>query len=145
MNPCENIQELISGYIDHELTQQQAQRVRLHLAECDDCKKIHQDLLAIRKDMGKLQYPECEEVQLDRLMNEPVAKTFGIVGWVCLIVGLLGFMVWQLFTFYSQPGIPLWAKLGVLLIEVGALGLFLSVLRQRLIARKTDKYRNVKL
>ena len=145
MNQCEHIQELLSGYIDHELTQQKAQRVRLHLKECDSCHKIYKDLVAIRKEMGQLKYPECEEAKIDQLMNEPVSKVFGIVGWVCLIIGLVGFMIFQLFTFYSQPGIPLWAKLGVLLIEVGALALFLSVLRQRLIARKTDKYRNVKL
>jgi len=145
MNLCDKTQELISGYIDHELTQQEAQRVRLHINDCGNCAKVYKDLLAIKEQMGQLKYPECEEAKLDKWMNEPVAKNFAVIGWACLIVGLLGFMLVQLFTFYTQPDIPLGLKALVLLIEIGFLGLFISVLRQRLIARKTDKYRNVKL
>lgn len=145
MNQCHDIQELVSGYIDQELSQQKAQLVRLHIEGCEACRKVYDDLLAIRKEMGQLQYPECEEAKIEALMKEPVSKALGIAGWVMLIIGLVGFMGWQVFTFYSQPMVPTWAKIGVLLIELGALGLFLSVLRQRLIARKTDKYRNVKL
>ncbi|GAA4347853.1 anti-sigma factor family protein [Kangiella taiwanensis] len=145
MNQCHDIQELISGYIDQELSQQKAQRVRLHIESCDSCRKVYEDLVAIRKEMGQLHYPECEEAKLENIMNEPVAKTLGLVGWIMLIIGLVGFMGWQAFTFFTQPVVPTWAKIGVLLIELGVLGLFLRVLRQRLIARKTDKYRNVKL
>lgn len=145
MNQCHDIQELVSGYIDQELSQQKAQRVRLHIEGCEACRKVYDDLLAIRKEMGQLQYPECEEAKIEALMKEPVSKALGIAGWVMLIIGLVGFMAWQMVTFYSQPVVPIWAKIGMLLIELGALGLFLSVLRQRLIARKTDKYRNVKL
>ena len=145
MNQCESIQELLSGYIDHELTQQKAQQVRLHLKECSSCRKIYDDLIAIRKEMGQLKYPECEEAKIDRLMNEPVSKAFGVIGWVCLTIGLMSFMVWQLFVFFTEPGVATWAKVGVFIIELGVLSLFISVLRQRLIARKTDKYRNVKL
>ncbi|AOE50728.1 anti-sigma factor family protein [Kangiella sediminilitoris] len=145
MNQCEHIQELVSGYIDNELTQQKSQKVRLHLKECDSCRKIYDDLIAIRQEMGQLSYPECEESKIEALMNEPTSKLFGVIGWLCLTIGLLGFMIWQLFVFYTEPGIVTWVKIGVLLIEVGVLSLFISVLRQRLIARKTDKYRNVKL
>jgi len=35
MNLCDRTQELISGYIDHELNQQDRQRVRVHLESCD--------------------------------------------------------------------------------------------------------------
>ncbi len=70
MNQCHDIQELISGYIDHELSQQKAQRVRLHIESCENCRKVYEDLIAIRKEMGQLQYPECEEAKLDRIMNE---------------------------------------------------------------------------
>ena len=77
-------------------------------------------------------------------MKEPVAKGMAIVGWTILIIGFVGFMVWQLFTFYTEPSVPLWVKAGVFVIEVGVLLLLGSVLRQRIIALKTDKYKNVK-
>lgn len=144
MNLCDKTQELISGYIDHELNQQDRQRVRVHLESCDQCRAVYDDLLAIKQSMGNLQYPECEEAQLDKIMKEPVAKGMAIIGWFILILGFAGFMVWQLFTFYTEPSVPLWLKAGVFLIEAGVLLLLGSVLRQRLIALKTDKYKNVK-
>lgn len=144
MKLCDKTQELISGYIDHELNQQDRQRVRVHIESCDQCRAVYDDLLAIKQEMGNLQYPECEEAQLDKIIKEPVAKGMAIVGWVILVIGFAGFMVWQLFTFYTEPGIPTWAKIGVFLIEAGVLLLLGSVLRQRIIALKTDKYKNVK-
>jgi len=144
MNLCDKTQELISGYIDHELNQQDRQRVRVHIESCDQCRAVYDDLLAIKQEMGNLQYPECEEAQLDKIIKEPVAKGMALVGWIILIVGFVGFMVWQLFTFYTEPSVPFWVKAGVLLIEAGVLLLLGSVLRQRIIALKTDKYKNVK-
>jgi len=144
MNLCDKTQELISGYIDHELNQQDRQRVRVHIESCDQCRAVYDDLLAIKQEMGNLQYPECEEAQLDKIIKEPVAKGMALVGWIILIIGFVGFMVWQLFTFYTQPSVPFWVKAGVFLIEAGVLLLLGSVLRQRIIALKTDKYKNVK-
>ncbi|MCW9027750.1 MAG: zf-HC2 domain-containing protein [Kangiella sp.] len=144
MNLCDKTQELISGYIDHELNQQDRQRVRVHIESCDQCRAVYDDLLAIKQEMGNLQYPECEEAQLDKIMKEPVANGMAIVGWIILIIGFVGFMVWQLFTFYTEPSVPFWVKAGVFLIEAGVLLLLGSVLRQRMIALKTDKYKNVK-
>lgn len=144
MNLCDKTQELISGYIDHELNQQDRQRVRVHIESCHQCRAVYDDLLAIKQEMGNLQYPECEEAQLDKIIKEPVAKGMALVGWIILIIGFVGFMVWQLFTFYTEPSVPFWVKAGVFLIEAGVLLLLGSVLRQRIIALKTDKYKNVK-
>ncbi|NVK21882.1 MAG: zf-HC2 domain-containing protein [Kangiellaceae bacterium] len=145
MKLCEKTQELVSGYIDQELTQQERQLVRVHIESCDDCRSIYQDLLAIKQSLGNITYPECEEAKVDKILNEPTSKLMSVVGWIMLIVGYVGFLVWQLFTFYTQEGVPMWLKVGVFLIEAGFLLLLGSVLRQRLIANKTDRYNKVKL
>lgn len=145
MKLCEKTQELISGYIDQELTQQQSQLARVHIETCEECRQLYQDLLAIKKSMGNIRYPECEEVKVDTILNEPTSKWMSMIGWIMVIMGYLGFLVWQLFTFYSEPSVPGWLKVLVFLIEAGFLLLLGSVLRQRLIASKTDKYNKVKL
>lgn len=144
-NQCQKTQELISGYLDGELTQQQSQMVRVHIESCKDCQTIYQDLKAMRESIGNLKYPECEEEKIERILNEPVAKTFSILGWVLSIIGVAMLMIYQIFTFYMADDVSFAAKVFIFIIEAGVLALFISVLRQRLIARKTDKYRNVKL
>ncbi len=142
---CHKTQELISGYLDQELTQQQNQRVRVHIDSCKQCHALYKDLKAMQESVGTLQYPECEEDKMEKILSEPVSKSISWIGWALLSLGLIAFMLFQVFTFYSASEVPLTLKVIVFLIEAGLLGLFLSVLRQRLIARKTDKYKNLKL
>ena len=55
---------------------------------------------------------------------------------------LIGFAI---YAFWIDTSMPWYHKLAMSLIWGGGIGLFISVLRQRLIARKNDKYRRVKL
>jgi len=41
---CENIELLLSGYVDNELSEEQHQKVTQHLASCPDCREVVQDL-----------------------------------------------------------------------------------------------------
>ncbi|WP_251358231.1 anti-sigma factor [Kangiella sp. TOML190] len=146
MKLCHKTQELISGYLDNELTQQQNQLVRVHLETCVNCQAVYQDLKAIKESISGLEYPECEEQKMEKILQDPTAKKISIVGWVLLIIPLAILFIYHLYTVFTVGSFSLFSmKTLILLIEAGALLLFISVLRQRLIARKTDKYRNVKL
>jgi anti-sigma factor RsiW len=57
MNKCEQVADQISGYIDHELTQQQQQQVELHLDGCDKCRKLADQLTQMQKTVGQINYP----------------------------------------------------------------------------------------
>ncbi len=145
MKLCDKTQELISGYLDNELTQQDSQMVRVHLESCASCRAIYQDLQAIKKATSQLDYPTTEAEKIQQLLQEPVARNFSAIGWILLIAGLAGLMIFQAFTFFFSDEVPVIIKLLVFTIEAGALALFISVLRQRLIAQKTDKYKKVQL
>lgn len=145
-NLCAKTQELISGYLDNELTQQQRQQLRVHLESCDNCRTVYEDLKAMQASIGNLQYPDCEEEKMEKILQEPVAKKISIVGWVLVTIPLAILFVYHFITIFTVGSFSLFSiKTLVLLIEAGVLLLFISVLRQRLIARKNDKYRNVKL
>ena len=72
-------------------------------------------------------------------------KPVRLLGWLLLIGGgltMAGFVAWAL---VADADTPLLLSLAVFAIY-GGLGLvLLSVLRQRLVERKTDKYRDVQL
>lgn len=146
MKLCEKTQTLISGYIDQELTQQERQLVQVHIDSCNTCNAVHADLLAIKKSMGALQYPECEENQVSIILDDPASKNLSIVGWVLLIILLAILFISHIYAIFTVDQFN-WFSFKTLLIaiEAGLLFLLFSVIRQRLIARKTDKYRGVKL
>lgn len=141
----EHVGEQLSGYLDGELTQQQRQRIDLHLDRCEECTGVLQELSDIRSRMGRSQLsPEGEDHWREMLDETGVSVSRGI-GWVLLIgaaVVLFGIVVIQ---FVMDDSINGFIKLLISAIYLGLAALFISVLRQRLIERKTDKYKDVEI
>lgn len=61
MEPCEKLSALLDAFIDGELPEAEANAVRRHLAECEDCRAYVADAFAMREaleDLGDVQVPE---------------------------------------------------------------------------------------
>ena len=67
------------------------------------------------------------------------------IGWLLLIGGVLAATGIAIVAFLTNPGIGLRDKLIVGAIYGGLGALFISVLRQRLVERKSDKYKDVEI
>lgn len=78
-------------------------------------------------------------------MEEKTVKTSRSIGWVLFIAGLLVASGAGLYAFVIETGMPLWQKFMVFAIYGGLAVLLYSVWRQRLIERKTDKYKDVEI
>ena len=141
----EHVGEQLSGYLDSELTQQERQRVDLHLADCQHCAGMLRDLEDLRERMGQSGLSRKYEDEWREGMDDLGVKLFRGIGWVlsigaAVIIG--GFIVLQ---FLTDPGITGTWKFIIGAFYVGLLGLFISVLRQRLLERKTDRYKDVEI
>ena len=78
-------------------------------------------------------------------MSEPVVSGTRGLGWVLFLTGVVIVAGIGLVAFINDPGVSVGMKL-ILVAIYGGLGLLLfSVLRQRLIERKTDKYKDVEI
>lgn len=146
--PCAAIGDLLSGYVDQELTQQQEQRVRIHLDTCEACRRLHADLRNMKEQLRQLSWPISDEEMLVKLETDLFASGARNFGWLLLAAGALFAMVAgtvAFFLFLAAPGVPVLVKLFNGLIVIGGLALFVSVVRERLLTYKKDKYRNVKL
>ena len=141
----EHVGELLSGYIDGELTQQERQRVEVHCGACPACGKQLDELMALRSDMGKLKLSTIGEDIWREDMNDVTVKTSRGIGWLLFGGGILVAAGFGLFAFIFSDQISMTEKLIAGAIYGGLAVLFFSVLRQRLIERKTDKYKDVEI
>jgi len=142
---CEEISELISGYIDNELTQQKRQLVHLHINSCKECNMLYEELKDLQGDIANLKYPQLEETVIKNLLNEPTSKGIAFIGWIILLCSALGLLICHCISLYLNPNISLLVKILITGIEFGLLLLLVSVFRQRLQSQKTDPYKNVQL
>ncbi len=146
MNEMEqHVGEMLSGYIDGELTQQQRQRVEQHCQQCAECGETLEELKLLKQRVaaGKLSIFGEDKWRED--MNNPSVQTPRSVGWIMFIAGILVAGAVGLYVFISDPSMPVWTKLMLVAIYGGLAVLLYSVLRQRLLEQKTDKYKDVEI
>jgi anti-sigma factor RsiW len=134
---------LLSGYLDGELTQGDAQRVRLHLEECPDCRNATDELHKLREATMNSEFRVPDDTQWDETPRGAVSRFLHTFGWLIAglwVVGIGAYLVWQIATGSESLQFEGMLGFGVLL----AVGLIiLSALIDRLKVRKNDPYRKV--
>jgi predicted anti-sigma-YlaC factor YlaD len=141
----EHVGELLSGYIDGELTQQQRQRVEIHCDACSDCATLRDELTTLRAEVGDARLSAIGEDKWREMMADTTVRTTRGIGWLLIAGGFLGIAGIAIFAFLTDDSISITEKVIVGALYGGFAALFVSVLRQRLIERKSDKYKDVEI
>ena len=137
--------ELLSGYVDGELTQQERQRVEIHCNSCKECESSLKELRELRERVGESKLSEFgQDVWREKMNDTAVNATRGI-GWLLIIGIALVVAGIGIVAFVLDSSMSLTEKVLTGGFYLGLALLFISVLRQRLIERKTDKYKDVEI
>ena len=78
-------------------------------------------------------------------MDDNRVQTARRFGWIFFVAGLLGLAGIGMIGFIFAADVPIGTKLIIIAVYGGLAALLYSVLRQRLIERKTDKYKDVEI
>jgi len=140
-----HVGKLLSGYVDGELTQQQRQLVTLHCELCEQCREELSRLHALRERVRGSGLSEVGEDKWRETMNDSGVEITRGIGWLIFIIALLVIAGTGLVNFVFTDDMSIGMKLVLVGIYGGLLLLLFSVLRQRLIERKTDKYKDVEI
>ena len=132
---------LISGYLDGELTQADAQRVRVHLDDCPECRTTADELTQLKEATmsSEFKIPDDGWDETPRGGASRTLRNAGLLVGLAWIVGLTVWLIWEL---AQDPE----ALIGLLLVGgfLISVGLILaSVLIDRRRAIKNDKYRRI--
>ena len=78
-------------------------------------------------------------------MNDLVTGAARRIGWLLFALGVLTVVSYAAYEFVSDDAVSAILKTAFAAVVVGLILLFVSVLRQRLIDRRTDKYEDVEI
>lgn len=134
--------QLLSGHLDHELTQAEEQQVRIHLEDCETCRALFGQLEQMRKASMSTPFATPDDEQWNEKPRTPSSRLFRGAGWFLLLAWLIASLGIAGWAFATEPGHPL-IKLLVVSGLAGMGLLFVSVLLDRLRSAKTDRYRRV--
>jgi predicted anti-sigma-YlaC factor YlaD len=140
--PARFDETLISGHFDGELTQAAAQKVRLHLEDCEYCRAVLSELRALREATMATEFHKPDDSQWDERPQTSASLVARGTGWIIAIVWVVFFAGYALWQFWHGS-----ANLVERFLIFGGLSalalLFTSVLLDRLRAARTDPYREV--
>jgi len=140
----EALDKMLSAYLDGELTQQEQQRVRLYLEDCEEAREEFRELQELKKITSSLSFAPPPDDRLDELAKSLSVEAPRKAGWVILSAGVVAVIVMMIVELVMIPHVPWWVKTFYSMIAVGFVLLLGSVLRQRSLEAPYDRYRGVK-
>lgn len=140
----EQVEPLLSAYLDDELTQAEAQRVELHLEECDECRSALREMKRIQELTAEIEFVQPPDEALDVIAQRLSVRAPRWGGWLLVVIGLIAWVAYGLFLALRHPRWPTAGELLAGLVLIGLALVFVSVLRQRLLERRQDRYRRVR-
>jgi anti-sigma factor RsiW len=147
MNPGaghKEVQAQLSAYLDNELTQAEAQRVRIHLEDCADCARALDEMSRISRMTGAMPVPDPPEERFERLERSLSVQAPRQTGWILILAGVIAWLAYFLVVAIKNMRMPTPGEAAMGAIYAGFVLLFVSVIRQRILEYRHDRYRRVK-
>ena len=141
--PDKEIEVLLSGYLDGELTQQERQKVGVYLERDERYREILAELERVKTETERLHYEEPSSGDWKTMEKSLVQDVSRGLGWIILSIWAVALTSYGLWELAAAPDEPLTDKLLVFGFFLGVALLFCSVLTQRIRESRTDKYKGV--
>jgi predicted anti-sigma-YlaC factor YlaD len=139
----EKVSEMLSAFLDDELTQAESQQVRIHVEDCADCSQTLEDLRALHETARSIEFPQPDREELERLDQALSVRAPRVAGWALILFATAIWIGFITYRFLTQPSIDFIEMVGAGAV-IGFVLLFVSVLRQRLLEAPHDRYRRVR-
>jgi len=145
---CHDYKDLMMGYMDNELSDEQKKRFEEHLAGCPECTGELREFQKLKAITDEVTLVEPEDQIWQDYWTGIYNRIERDIGWIIFSVSAIllaiygGFKLIEEIISDSTAGMLL--KIGLIALIVGLAILFVSVLRERIYFWSKDRYRNVR-
>jgi len=147
-SPCRKFEMLIMRRLDGEISPEDDARLDEHLASCAACRKALEEYSKVVAATAQVEMPEVSEEQWELYWCSVYNRLERGVAWILVSIGAAAALAWGGFRlvmhFVGHPTMALWAKAGILVLVAGLALLFVSVVREKISLRCSDRYRGVR-
>ena len=143
----ERHRQLLAGYVDGELSPDERAAFEKELAANPELRAELDEFRSLKEVTDTMTYADLPDEVWESYWANIYRKTERGLGWILFSIGaivLLCFGAWEAFSsLWTDPGSPLWLKVGLSGLTVGAIILLVSFARERVFAYNRERYREV--
>jgi hypothetical protein len=144
---CEEMKFKMMAYLDNELYETDINTVKQHLDECPDCRKKYESLNKVKEITGDMKFKKLPEMYWDEYWSHVYNKIERGLSWIFISIGaiiILSFTAWNaLANLINDSQMSTFLKTGIFIFIIGLVVLLVSILREKIMVKKVDKYREV--
>lgn len=145
---CHDNKDLMMGYLDDELTDEQQDQFAEHLKGCPECAGELEQFRKLKAITDEVTLVEPE----DRIWQDYWSGVYNRIergiGWIIFSVAAILLIIYGGYKLIEEivddPTIGMLLKAGLLALILGLAILFVSALRERVYFWSKDRYRNVR-
>lgn len=145
---CHDYKDLMMGYLDDELSDEQRRQFEEHLAGCPECAGELEEFRKLKAITDEVSLAEPEDRIWQDYWNGIYNRIERGVGWIVFSVAAILMVIYGGFRAIEElvkdPNVEITLKVGLLALISGLAILFVSVLRERLYFWKKDRYKDVR-
>ena len=145
---CEDCKDLMMGYLDNELTEEQRQQFEAYLTEHPECAAEFEQFKKLKEMTDQVTLVEPEDKIWQQYWNNTYNRIERGLGWILFSVAAICLLIYGGFKIIEgiikDPMTGWLLKIGLLALLAGLAILFVSVLRERLFFWKKDRYKDVR-
>lgn len=145
---CGDYHDLMMGYLDGELDDEQRRQFETHLSQCEACTKALKEFNGLKRLTDSMSLSEPEDRIWQQYWDHVYNRVERGVGWMIFSISALlltlygGFKLIE--TLLTDSQVALFCKVCLVFLVIGIAILFVSILRERLFFWKSDRYRDVR-
>ncbi|MHC4474287.1 MAG: anti-sigma factor family protein [Planctomycetota bacterium] len=145
---CQDYKNLLMGYVDDELEDEQKKALEQHLTSCGQCSQELQEFRQLKSITDEVTLLEPEDRIWQQYWDSIYNRIERGVGWILFSVAAILLLIYAGFKLIEQivtdPAVGFFLKAGLLALIAGLAVLFVSVARERLYFWKKDRYKDVR-
>ena len=135
--------ELINKYLDKELSNEDKEELEKIVSEDENLKKELKELKEMQEVMYMLK-PANSDQEWENYWQNLYNRLERGIGWILTSIGAILVLAFLGFEFIKDliqdPKLALYFKIGLMALLLGLIILFVSVVREKILMRKYDKY-----
>ena len=145
---CRNYKELLMGYLDNELDNEQREDLERHISSCAECSAELKEFRELKKITDEVTLVEPEDKMWEQYWGSIYNRIERGIGWILFSIAAIvlvtygGFKVIE--DVVKDPTVGVVLKAGLVVLIVGLAILFVSVVRERIFFWKDDRYKEIR-
>lgn len=140
---CDRMESDGMRFLDGEMTPSEEEEFRKHMEGCPACRDSVEEFRSLGELTGSVKIKDPMDTFWEGYWKSIYRRVERRTAWILILVGAVLVLIYEGYRVFRDLGEITFEKIAVLVLLTGFILLLISVIRERVHQRRTDKYKDI--